>query len=153
MIIFFETLTGKPLSTLDANQEITDYAIANKPNNSSFIAVDFVPADFYIENNSIVEITKPTENHQFDYETKQWVEQPKPIPKVISMRQARLQLLNLGLLDAVNTQVSNLSQAAQIEWEYATEVNRNNTLVVSLQAALSMTDSDMDLFFLNACKL
>jgi hypothetical protein len=76
-----------------------------------------------------------------------------PVITVISMRQARLQLLAMDLLDAVNTQISTMSQAAQIEWEYATEVQRSNPLVSALQTALSMTDSDMDLFFSDALVL
>ena len=66
------------------------------------------------------------------------------------MRQARLQLLALNLLDAVNTVIATMPQSAQIEWEYATEVRRDNPLVLGLQASLSMTDSEMDLFFSNA---
>jgi hypothetical protein len=72
---------------------------------------------------------------------------------IISMRQARLQLLSMNLLDAVNSQISTMSQSAQIEWEYATEVQRSNPLVSALQVALLMTDSDMDLFFSDAVKL
>jgi formate-dependent phosphoribosylglycinamide formyltransferase (GAR transformylase) len=84
-----------------------------------------------------------------------YVEPPADTPEinVISMRQARLQLLAMDLLDAVNTQISTMSQAAQIEWEYATEVQRSNPLVSALQTALSMTDSDMDLFFSDASVL
>jgi hypothetical protein len=75
------------------------------------------------------------------------------MPNSISMRQARLQLLAMNLLDAVNTQISTMPTAAQIEWEYATEVKRDNPLVLALQTALSMTDSDMDLFFSDAIQL
>jgi hypothetical protein len=63
------------------------------------------------------------------------------------MRQARLQLLSMDLLDAVNAQISTMSQTAQIEWEFSSEVQRNNPLVAQLQASLSMSNSDMDLFF------
>lgn len=75
------------------------------------------------------------------------------VPVVMSMRQARLQLLAQNILDDVNTTISTMSQAAQIEWEYATEVRRDNQLVLALQTALSMTDSDMDLFFSDASLL
>ena len=72
---------------------------------------------------------------------------------IISMRQARLELLNRGLLDAVDSQIASMSQAAKIEWEYATEVKRDNPLVIQLQSSLSMSDADMDLFFLSASNL
>ena len=75
------------------------------------------------------------------------------IPIVISMRQARLQLLALNLLDSVNSAISTMSQAAQIEWEYATEVRRDNPLVSALATALNMTDLEMDDFYKQAVTL
>ena len=74
-------------------------------------------------------------------------------PNTISMRQARLQLLAMNLLDSVNTAITSMSQSAQIEWEFATEVQRDNPLVLGVQSALSMTNADIDLFFVNANKL
>ena len=74
-------------------------------------------------------------------------------PNSISMRQARLKLLELGLLDSVNSAITSMPQAAAIEWEYATVIQRNNPLVVQLQISLAMTDSDMDNFFRQAVTL
>jgi len=76
-----------------------------------------------------------------------------PTPHSISMRQARLQLLAMNLLDTVNSSIMAMSQSAQIEWEFAADVRRDNPLVLHLQSALSMTDSEMDLFFIEAAKL
>jgi hypothetical protein len=75
------------------------------------------------------------------------------VSSVISMRQARLQLLSMNLLDVVNAQISTMPQAAQIEWEFSSEVKRDNSLVVQLQTELSMSDSDMNTFFYNASLL
>jgi hypothetical protein len=88
------------------------------------------------------------------YENEVFIEPPPVIIKTlsISMRQARLELLNRNLLDDVNTALSSLSQAAQIEWEYATEVRREHPLVAQLSALLNMSESDMDSFF-DAAKL
>ena len=77
------------------------------------------------------------------------VERAFPVP-TITMRQARLQLLAQELLDDVDLVMATMPKAAQIEWEYATEIRRDNVLVLALQTALSMTDSEMDLFFENA---
>ena len=76
-------------------------------------------------------------------------------PKInsISMRQARLQLLTMDLLDTVNSAITGMSQAAQIEWEYSTEVKRDYPLVIALQTGLSMDDTTMDSFFYNASLL
>jgi hypothetical protein len=65
----------------------------------------------------------------------------------ISMRQARLELLNRNLLDAVNAKISAMPLSAQIEWEYATEVRRDNPLVSYLASALNLSESDMNEFY------
>ncbi len=69
---------------------------------------------------------------------------------IISMRQARLELLNCGLLDAVESHVATLSKAAQIEWEYSVEVRRDHPLVVELGILLGLSDADLDAFFESA---
>ena len=71
-----------------------------------------------------------------------------PVPKVVSMRQARLALLGAGLLAQVNTAVANMpgaeGDAARIEWEYAQEVRLDSPLVAGLSAALGLTDETLD---------
>lgn len=74
------------------------------------------------------------------------------IPKSITMRQARLYLLNLGLLDEVEVIVSK-NKAWQIEWEYANEVLRTNQLISALQQSLNLSDIDVDTMFIEASKL
>ena len=74
------------------------------------------------------------------------------VPDSITMRQARLQLLSAGLLDTINQALAT-NPAAQIEWEYATEVFRNNPLIASVQEQLSMTDEQIDQLFIAASKL
>ena len=77
---------------------------------------------------------------------------PEPIPEVITMRQARLQLLEVGLLDDVEAFVA-LDRKSQIEWEYANEVYRESPLTESVKGALSLTDEQIDEMFLKASKL
>ena len=77
---------------------------------------------------------------------------PEPIPQVITMRQARLQLLEVGLLDDVEALVA-LDRKSQIEWEYANEVYRQSTLVDLVKEAMSLTDEQIDDMFLSASKL
>jgi hypothetical protein len=74
------------------------------------------------------------------------------IPTVVSMRQARLALHRQALLDSVNSAVQN-DMEAQIEWEYATEVRRDSTLVQSLAAGLNLTEQQMDDLFTLAASL
>lgn len=74
------------------------------------------------------------------------VEKVFPTPTV-TMRQARLELLNRGLLDGVESSVATLSRAAQIEWEYSVEVRRDYPLVQELATLLNLSESDLDDFF------
>ncbi len=81
--------------------------------------------------------------------------EPEPIiiiPNSITMRQTRLYLLSLNLLDEVEAFVSQ-NQAWQIEWEYANEVLRTNQLITAMQNALNLTDEQVDTMFLEASKL
>lgn len=83
---------------------------------------------------------------------------PNPIPQVVSMRQARLALLITGRLASVAAAIDGIQdegqkQAAQIEWEYATEVRRDHWLINGLIPALGMTQSDLDDLFVAAAAL
>ena len=82
---------------------------------------------------------------------------PIYIPTVVSMRQARLALLDAGLLatvnDAVAAMTGNPGEAARIEWEYATEVRRDSPLVDALSAALSLDAETLDSLFTTAASL
>lgn len=75
---------------------------------------------------------------------------PEPIiiiPTTVSMRQARLALLQQNLLDTVETAIAGGTRADQITWEYATDVNRSDTLVQNLSVSLGLTESDLDNLF------
>ena len=81
--------------------------------------------------------------------------EPDPIiiiPKVITMSQARLQLLEVGLLDDVEALVA-LDRKSQIEWEYASEVYKQSPLIESVKGALNLTDAQIDNMFVEASKL
>lgn len=73
------------------------------------------------------------------------------------MRQARLALLQYGMLTQVNTAVANMpgsqGDAARIEWEFSSTVERNRPLVQALGAALDLTDAQLDDLFRLAATL
>lgn len=83
--------------------------------------------------------------------------EPPYVPSVVSMRQARLALLGAGLYDGVNAAIDSLpspqKEAARIEWEYATEVQRTSGLVPTLGAALGLPESQLDSLFVTASTL
>ena len=76
-----------------------------------------------------------------------------PVPKSVSMRQARLALLGAGLLDTVETAIAGAGPAAVIEWEYAQEVQRSSGLVPAMATALGLTDAQIDALFVTAATL
>ena len=64
-----------------------------------------------------------------------------PLPVVvrsIDARRLRLALLQLDLLDKVEAGLSKLGQAAQIDWEYATNIKEDYPLVISLSTELGL---------------
>lgn len=69
------------------------------------------------------------------------------VPLVVSMRQARLALAQVGKLAAVDAAVAAADQATQISWEYATEVRRLDPVMCALARVLGMTDGDLDNLF------
>lgn len=79
------------------------------------------------------------------------------VPASVSMRQARLALLGAGLLSSVDAAIAALpspaKEAAQIEWDYASEVQRDNALIASLASGLGLTEAQIDDLFITAATL
>ena len=79
------------------------------------------------------------------------VSPPTPIPQVVTMRQARLALLQQGLLANIQPAIDALDEphrsAANIEWEYSQTVERTRPFVLTLGEALGLTDDDLDALF------
>ncbi len=69
------------------------------------------------------------------------------VPQVITMRQARLALLQVGLLSSITTAISQLPspqrEEAEIEWEYSQVVERNWSFVLSIGESLSLDLDDL----------
>ncbi len=85
-----------------------------------------------------------------------WIEPapaPVEVPTSVTMRQARLALLAAGLLPTVTAAITTAGEAAQIEWEYAQEVQRSSGLVPAMATALGMTDAQIDALFVSAAAL
>ena len=76
---------------------------------------------------------------------------------VVTMRQARLALLQVGQLANVQPAIDALPEphrsAAAIEWEYSQEVERNRAFVLTLGQALGLTDAELDDLFTLAATL
>jgi len=75
------------------------------------------------------------------------------VPRSITARQARIILLQAGLLDSVNQAVAASNEATRIEWEFSTEVQRNWPTLKTMAQALGWTDQQLDDLFIAGSKL
>lgn len=79
------------------------------------------------------------------------------VPRVVTMRQARLALLGAGLLQQVDLAIDALPEpqrsAARIEWDYSSEVHRDRAFVQQLGHALGLSDEQLDALFIQAAAL
>lgn len=86
-----------------------------------------------------------------------YVAPPTPVPTAVTMRQARLALLGAGLLDDVEAAINSLpspqKEAARIEWDYSSEVQRYNGFVSTLAPMLGLDDAALDQMFITAATL
>lgn len=77
-----------------------------------------------------------------------------PVPQIVFMRQARLALLEVGLLDnieqIINLLPEPLKSEARIEWEYATEVRRDWPTLNQIADHLNLTSEYVDELFILA---
>lgn len=89
----------------------------------------------------------------------QWVVDEIPMweireKMVVSMRQARLALLEAGKLSLVDDAIALIPEpdhsAIKVEWEYANTVERNSPWMTTMGQALGMTDEDLDNLFQTA---
>ncbi len=82
---------------------------------------------------------------------------PVVVPEQVTMRQARLALLGADMLTQVNAAVAAMpspaGDAARIEWEFSSEVQRHRQLVAALGGILGLTDAQLDQLFITASKL
>ena len=84
---------------------------------------------------------------------------PAPVTAtgIVTMRQARLALLQVGKYADVSTAIASMPEpqktAATIEWEYASTVERSSTFVASMATALGLTEAEMDSLFVLAASL
>lgn len=79
--------------------------------------------------------------------------QARPIPTSVTPRQARLALLSAGLLDQVESAVTAAGGATKIAWEYATVINRDDPLIISISSSLGLTAEQIDALIAHAATL
>lgn len=92
---------------------------------------------------------RPGVNYQWSGSA--WEVLPAPAPNFVTMRQARIALLQTGLLSQVNEAIANMpglvGDAARIEWEFSSTVERNRPMLAALISSLNLTDAQVDDLF------
>ena len=77
---------------------------------------------------------------------------PAPVPEVITPRQAKIALLQAGLLDDVEAAIAAIPdettrRIAQVDWADAQEVRRDWPLLVQMAGQMGLTDTQVDELF------
>ena len=70
--------------------------------------------------------------------------------QTVSMYQARIALQQAGLLATVQAGIGQMSEEAQIKWEFAPTVKRNDALTTAMAAALNLSEEQLDGLFTTA---
>lgn len=104
----------------------------------------------YVDFDSMTKVSE--ENISLALIQKEEIEKNLKVPTSISMRQGKLHLLSLDLLDSVEAIIST-NRSWQIEWEYSSEVLRTSPIIEILKVNLQLTDDQVDDMFIAASKL
>lgn len=85
-------------------------------------------------------------------ELPQPIPEPIQVPQSITPLQAKLQLLEMELLDEVEAMVAT-DRKISLYWEYALEIRRDHATLLAMATALGLSDSQVDEMFIEASKL
>jgi len=78
---------------------------------------------------------------------------PEPVPQRITALQARRALLAADMLDQIEAAIARQPRAVQITWEYATEIHRDDPMLVEVAQAVGLNTNTLDDLFRAAAKL
>jgi hypothetical protein len=77
----------------------------------------------------------------------------EPVPEAVTPYQARKALLASGMLDQVEALMAQAPREAQLAWEYAIEVRRDDPFIALMAGQLGLTDAQVDDLFRLAATL
>jgi hypothetical protein len=155
------------LVSIDNNNKVNGVVnISNPEKEQEFLTANpsYMKTDFeFIETPDLYEYSGSTFNLVADWEQIKadreaealtGVETINNVPQVISMRQARLALLQNGLLATVTSAIeSGTDEEMKIEWEYAMDVRRDWESLNTMATSLGITEKQLDELFILAGSL
>lgn len=72
---------------------------------------------------------------------------PPPVPQSVSPADFRIALDQMGLLDEVEAYVATLPKAAQIKWQWAVSIDRDNSLFAATAQSQNWSVAQIDEVF------
>jgi hypothetical protein len=75
------------------------------------------------------------------------------VPQVVSAMQAKVALLNAGLLSSVQTWINAQDATTQLVWNSATTFSRQSTLIAQAATALGLSSAQIDTLFVAAAAI
>lgn len=80
------------------------------------------------------------------------------VPQVVTMRQARIALINHNLVETVEAAIDAIPDAiqkniARATWDHSIEVQRHQPFVLMISEAIGLNSSALDALFIEAAKL
>jgi hypothetical protein len=88
--------------------------------------------------NQILSFTYQVLEADLEYRQVWTVNERPAIVRSIDMRRLRLALLQMNLLDSIDAAIAAQPKAAQIEWEFATDVKTSHPLVAQIATAMGL---------------
>jgi hypothetical protein len=84
-------------------------------------------------------------------------EQRNRLPSVATPRQIRLALLDMGLLESIQTFIGTLEEPLKtkvmIEWEYSTQIEKISPVIQALSTQMGLTSEQLDAIFVKAATI
>ena len=75
------------------------------------------------------------------------------VPQIVSPRQARLALVQNGLLDQVNATINASDKTTQVWWEFASVIERQNPILIQVATNIGLQSYQIDALFVLAATL
>jgi hypothetical protein len=95
--------------------------------------------------------------HYFDSEEAAMVglvtTQSSGVPPVVSMAQAKRQLVRANLIDHIDAAVAQADKETQVVWQTATEIRRDSEFIENMKAAVNLNDEQIDQLFIAASQI
>lgn len=110
-----------------------------------------LPDGSFVDFSAVGQISPSADNPK--YRVDEIPDPPPPPPQVpaqVTALQARLALIQVGLLSQVEAAVAQASDEIKVYWEYSTIVRRDSSFIAAMAPALGLNEAALDNLFVLA---